>query len=252
MSLSTYKKKRNFQKTPEPAGGAAEGISTQESKKRSRAWQEGELETGRGAKGTLRFVVQKHAATHLHYDFRLELDGALKSWAVPKGPTMDPGVKRLAMAVEDHPIEYRTFEGTIPEGNYGAGEVIVWDEGTYRSAESADPKERVDLLRRGLESGNLKFVLEGQKLKGGFALIRTGRTGKNSWLLIKKKDEFATTEDILAEGKSVRSDATITEPEPRAPQRGAQGATKPASRKSQGGTQGGAVRASPRGRAQNS
>ncbi len=215
MSLSAYKKKRNFGKTPEPAALTEEGISTQESEKRSRAWQRGETEAGRASGGTLRFVVQKHAARNLHYDFRLELDGVLKSWAVPKGPSMDPAVKRLAMEVEDHPIEYRTFEGTIPEGNYGAGEVIVWDEGTYQSPETADPKEEAELLRRGFQNGNLKFVLDGQKLKGGFALIRTGRAGKNSWLLIKKKDEYATTEDILAEEKSVRSGASIAMPEPR-------------------------------------
>ena len=215
MSLSAYKKKRNFGKTPEPAGQPGEDISTQESKKRSRSWQEGEMQAGGTPKGTLRFVVQKHAASRLHYDFRLELDGVLKSWAVPKGPSMDPAVKRLAMEVEDHPIEYRTFEGTIPEGNYGAGEVIVWDEGTYRLAEATDPKEEAELLRRGFQNGNLKFVLEGQKLKGGFALIRTGRAGKNSWLLNKKKDEYATTEAILAEGKSVRSEATIAESSPR-------------------------------------
>src|SRR5689334_24356977 len=143
MALTLYKKKRSFKNTPEPAGGKAAGAS-------------------------LKFVVQKHDATRLHYDFRLEMEGVLKSWAVPKGPSLNPADKRLAMMVEDHPLDYRTFEGIIPEGNYGAGTVIVWDEGTYSSRETADRAEGERLLREGLRKGHLRIVLNGQKLKGEF------------------------------------------------------------------------------------
>ena len=120
--------------------------------------------------------MQKHDATRLHYDFRLELDGVLKSWAVPKGPSLDPADKRLAVQVEDHPLDYRTFEGTIPAGNYGAGEVIVWDEGTYRGRSTGGDDER--RLRRGLASGRLSIVLDGHKLKGEFSLVRTRLPGR--------------------------------------------------------------------------
>ncbi|HEX3072542.1 MAG TPA: DNA ligase D, partial [Ignavibacteriales bacterium] len=154
--------------------------------------------------------MQKHDATNLHYDFRLELDGTLKSWAVPKGPSLDPGVRRLAMMVEDHPLDYRNFEGTIPEGNYGAGKVIVWDEGYYHSFEDDDPDEGIKKLRAGLKKGDLKFVLEGEKLNGAFALVRTKFGGKgNSWLLIKKKDDFATKKDILKKEESVKTGRKI-------------------------------------------
>src|SRR6202047_1350555 len=134
MALEEYKRKRRFEQTPEP--------SPQVQKKTEH-----------------RFVVQKHDATRLHYDFRLELDGVLKSWAVPKGPSLDPGDKRLAMHVEDHPFDYRDFEGIIPKGHYGAGEVIVWDEGTYELAEGTDPAKEI-------AAGKIKFVLRGKKLHG--------------------------------------------------------------------------------------
>lgn len=181
MALTRYKHKRNFKATPEPQGKV------------------------RASRGSLKFVVQKHAASHVHYDFRLELDGVLKSWAIPKGPSMNPADKRLAMMVEDHPLDYRTFEGSIPEGNYGAGEVIVWDEGGYHAEESSDRLESMRTLRRGLEQGKLSFVLEGKKLRGGFTLIRTGPPDRNSWLLIKKRDRFAELRDVREDVTSVRS-----------------------------------------------
>ena len=149
MGLTEYKKKRSFNKTPEPKGAA------------------------KSANGVLHFVVQKHAASRLHYDFRLEMKGVLKSWAVPKGPSLNPEDKRLAMMVEDHPYEYKDFEGIIPPGNYGAGTVIVWDEGTYEAmlAPDADVKEQEKELLRELHKGDVKIVLHGQKLKGAFALV---------------------------------------------------------------------------------
>jgi len=140
MSLSTYKKKRSFDHTPEPAGGKSKTSS-------------------------LIFVIQKHAARNLHYDFRLEMDGVLKSWAVPKGPSTDPSVKRLAMMVEDHPFDYKDFEGSIPEGNYGAGTVIVWDHGTYEPIEPVKSKISAEkMLLKELKSGSLKIHLYGKKL----------------------------------------------------------------------------------------
>lgn len=152
MRLAEYIKKRNFQKTPEPKGAPKKG------------------------QGLLNFVVQKHQARTLHYDFRLEHGDVLKSWAVPKGPSMNPADKRLAMIVEDHPIEYKDFEGTIPEGQYGAGKVEIWDKGT------------VEFLKDDLAGGHLTFVLDGQKLKGEFALVKIKRPRTRNgepWLLIK-------------------------------------------------------------------
>ena len=171
MALEEYKKKRNFAKTPEPAGAAV-------TKKQ---------------KGSLFFCVQKHLASHLHYDLRLEWDGVLLSWAVPKGPSLNPADKRLAMHVEDHPIEYGTFEGVIPEG-YGAGIVMLWDRGTWEP-ESAD-------VNAALRKGDLKFRLDGYKLKGSWVLVRTGGYGQGrgqpgrSWLLIKHRDDWAGPIDI--------------------------------------------------------
>lgn len=190
MSLSLYKKKRSFSKTPEPEG------------KKKPVSRKG-----------LKFVVQKHDASHLHYDFRLEMEGVLKSWAVPKGPSMNPDDKRLAMMVEDHPYDYRTFEGTIPEGNYGAGTVMVWDEGVYEAMEhDAEPvKKQEKLLLSELEKGDLKIVLHGAKLKGAFALVKMKGRGENSWLLIKKKDSEASETDITKKDKSVKTKRTLSQ-----------------------------------------
>jgi len=187
MGLVEYKKKRTLNKTPEPAGGKADSE-------------------------VLRFVVQKHDASHLHYDFRLEMGKVLKSWAVPKGPSMDPKVKRLAMEVEDHPYDYRTFEGIIPEGNYGAGTVMVWDEGTYHAAgEFPDKKSEDADLQKQWSEGKIRFTLNGTKLKGEFALVKASWRGERSWLLMKLKDEHATTEDILLEDQSAVTGRTLEE-----------------------------------------
>lgn len=157
--------------------------------------------------------MQEHAASHLHYDFRLEMDGVLKSWAVPKGPSMDPDIKRLAMMVEDHPYDYRNFEGIIPKGNYGAGTVIVWDEGTYESAEknSADKKSQQKNLLHQLHKGKLKFVMHGQKLRGEFALVKSFSRGENAWLLMKLKDKHASFADVTKKDKSVKSKKTLVQ-----------------------------------------
>ena len=186
MSLAKYKEKRTFDQTPEPAGGKASGAQ-------------------------LRFVIQKHAASHLHYDFRLEMEGVLKSWAVPKGPSTDPEVKRLAMMVEDHPYDYRSFEGIIPEGNYGAGTVIVWDEGTYEAADlkGKSKKEQEKSLLHELHQGKIKFVLHGKKLKGEYALVKAHGRGENGWLLMKLEDKYASTDDITLKDKSVTSKKTL-------------------------------------------
>lgn len=187
MGLTEYKKRRSFEETPEPTGG-------------------------KPAKNKLVFVIQKHDASRLHYDFRLELNGVLKSWAVPKGPSLNPADKRLAMHVEDHPFDYKNFEGIIPEGNYGAGTVIIWDEGTYEPLEPAKTKkEQEALLIKGYEKGSLKFRMHGQKLKGEFALVKMKGREANSWLLIKHRDEFASKEDVTEEDKSVISGKTIDE-----------------------------------------
>jgi bifunctional non-homologous end joining protein LigD len=186
MSLDKYKEKRTFSKTPEPRGGKPE---------QDELW----------------FVIQKHAASHLHYDFRLEMRGVLKSWAVPKGPSTDPDVKRLAMMVEDHPYDYRNFEGIIPKGQYGGGTVIVWDEGTYESVEAAGQDKKIqekDLLKQ-LYSGKIKFRLKGKKLKGDFALVKAHGRGENGWLLMKLEDKYASPADILEKNKSIISRQTI-------------------------------------------
>ena len=189
--LESYKAKRDFDRTREPTSG----------------------EPGRS---DLRFVVQKHAARRLHYDFRLEFDGTLKSWPVPKGPSLDPQEKRLAVMVEDHPLDYATFEGVIAHGNYGAGQVIVWDAGVYSPDEGGrfsfgDRDEADERMRQGLEAGKLSFTLRGRKLRGSWTLVRTARSPKD-WLLIKHKDRYADPgRDVLLDDRSVQSGLTIEE-----------------------------------------
>jgi bifunctional non-homologous end joining protein LigD len=184
MGLKEYEAKRQFDKTPEP-----------------------KPVPGR-TENQLIFVVQKHASRRLHYDLRLELEGVLKSWAVPKGPSLDPSAKRLAVRVEDHPLDYKDFEGVISEGNYGAGPVIVWDRGFYQYPGARDRMESEKLLRDGLKKGDLKFVMAGEKLNGEFALVKT-RKDEKSWLLLKKKDSYATKEDVLKDNRSVLSGKTL-------------------------------------------
>jgi bifunctional non-homologous end joining protein LigD len=195
MALREYNKKRDFKKTAEPTG-------KRPSKK--------------AVKGLI-FVVQKHAASHLHYDFRLEMDGVLKSWAVPKGPSLNPADKRLAMHVEDHPYDYRDFEGKIPEGEYGAGDVIVWDTGVYSPAADVEDPEKEAL--RMYKKGHLSIVLLGKKLKGEFGLIRAHGTKydarENAWLLIKADDKYATTKDVLKNDTSAISSRRLKDPLPK-------------------------------------
>ncbi len=188
--LAEYNRKRNFSETPEPEG-----------------------RVGRTRRSGLHFVIQKHAASSLHFDFRLELDGVMKSWAVPKGPSLDSAVKRLAIQVEDHPIDYNTFEGTIPEGEYGGGTVMLWDRGSYTAADDAtDP---VAELRNGYASGELSFVLHGERLHGAWALIRTrrGAQKQQQWLLVKRRDDDAEPgADVVAEYEtSVATGRTMEE-----------------------------------------
>jgi bifunctional non-homologous end joining protein LigD len=187
MALEKYRAKRNFKESPEPAGDTK--LASERAKK------------AKGAKPRF-FCVQKHLASHLHYDFRLEHNGVLLSWAVPKGPSLDPSTKRLAMMVEDHPIEYGTFEGVIPSG-YGAGIVMLWDRGTWTP--------EVDDVDTALEKGDLKFTLDGYKLKGSWVLVRTkgkwAGGGDRSWLLIKHRDDWAGELDVTTFApKSVKSD----------------------------------------------
>src|SRR3954451_13750768 len=220
--LAEYRRKRDFTRTAEPPGGSA------------------------ASKQKLAFVIQKHAASHLHYDLRLELDGVMKSWAVPKGPSLDPTVKRLAMQVEDHPIEYNSFEGTIPKGEYGGGTVMLWDRGTYTYGGS-DP-DPIGGLRRGYQKGDFKFVLQGKRLRGSWVLVRTRRDekGKAQWLLIKHRDEYAVegsdvtdeyqtsvatrrSMDEIAEGHGRVWHSNRTEGAEPGEEKGSAGATKPTS-----------------------
>ena len=180
MALALYKKKRNFTETPEPEGKT------------------------KSSKSKLAFVIQRHKASHLHYDFRLELDGVLKSWAVPKGPSLNPKDKRLAMMVEDHPYDYKDFAGIIPSG-YGAGIVEIWDNGTYTDIENSDMETAKKNLRAGLKSGNLKFTLFGKKLKGEFALVKLKGSESNSWLLIKHNDKYAVETEYNSEEETPKN-----------------------------------------------
>ncbi len=157
------------------------------------------------------FVVQKHQASRLHYDFRLELDGVLKSWAVPKGPSLNPKEKRLALMVEDHHMEYRTFEGAIAEGSYGAGEVIVWDQGSYRPLAGKTKEAMQEQVRVQLNRRELRFLLFGEKLRGEFSLIRQPRLGDNAWLLLKKRDQYASDADVTMQERSVLSGKRLGE-----------------------------------------
>jgi len=182
MPLEEYAAKRRFGNTPEPPPGTTSG------------------------KTSNYFCVQRHDATRLHYDFRLEIDGVLKSWAVPKGPTLDPGIKHFAAQVEDHPFEYGSFEGNIPAGNYGAGSVMLWDRGTFDLLGGTPGAEQI-------ARGDLKFRLHGEKLKGEFALVQMKGRGKgNEWLILKKRDEFAVPGwDVEAHAYSVLSGRTQEE-----------------------------------------
>jgi len=186
--LRPYRDKRDFSKTAEPSGaGGAPGAAVREGRV---------------------YVIQKHHAAHLHYDLRLEAGGVLKSWAVPKGPSLDPADRRLAVEVEDHPLEYAGFEGAIPEGEYGAGSVIVWDRGTFRP-------QGTESFASMLEKGAVKIDVSGEKLAGGFALVRTRFGGKKSnWLLIKEKDAFARPGSAVTEEapRSVVSGRDVDDP----------------------------------------
>ena len=163
------------------------------------------------ARELLRFVVHKHQASQLHYDLRLELDGVLKSWAIPKGPSLEPADKRLAMMVDDHPLDYREFEGAIPGGSYGAGAVMIWDEGVFVELHETDREGSEEAFRRGLERGQFTFIVAGEKLKGEFALVRFARAGEKTWLLVKKRDQFASTDDVTELDRSVRSGRSMEE-----------------------------------------
>ncbi|MFZ5448627.1 MAG: DNA polymerase ligase N-terminal domain-containing protein [Thermodesulfobacteriota bacterium] len=186
-SLKDYQEKRDFSRTPEPSG------------------------TGARTSQAPIFVIQKHAASHLHFDFRLEVDGVLKSWAVPKGPSTDPKDKRLAVPTEDHPLDYANFEGVIPEGEYGAGTVLVWDTGPYRNL--TEKKGVAIPMGQAVEHGHVKVWLEGTKLRGGYALTRFRKGKDESWLLVKTDDEEADPHrnPVATEPRSVLSGRTLEE-----------------------------------------
>lgn len=184
MALKDYNNKRKFDETTEPKG---------KTKK---------------SKDQLIFVIQRHAASRLHYDFRLEMEGVLKSWAVPKGPSLNSEDKRLAMMVEDHPYDYKDFEGNIPEGNYGAGQVEIWDSGTYEPLDETSKLSDEKELLKELKAGSLKFILHGKKLKGEFALVKMKNAENNAWLLIKHKDKFAEEKYDAEENTAKNSQVT--------------------------------------------
>ena len=186
MSTRDYRSKRNFDKTNEPRGSS-----------------------GRKSSKQPQFVIQKHDASTLHYDFRIEADGVLKSWAVPKGPSTDPGDKRLAIPTEDHPLAYADFEGVIPEDEYGGGTVLIWDRGTYENITEKD--DEIQSIEKAIEAGHVLIELDGKKLKGGYALHRTGAGDDARWLMIKMDDEHADARrnPVSTEPKSVESDRTM-------------------------------------------
>ena len=185
MDLEKYNEKRDFDKTNEPKGKTKKSV------------------------GKLRFVVQKHEASHLHYDFRLEIDGVLVSWAVPKGPSADPADRRLAVHVENHPMDYIDFEGTIPEGEYGGGTVMVWDTGTYHAEGNENIKKDNSLMQKQIEDGSIKIVLEGTKLKGTWHLVKMKGDDKN-WLLMKNKSDTLSKQKEFT-SKSVLSGRTMNQ-----------------------------------------
>jgi len=186
MSTKDYRSKRDFDKTGEPKGSSDKKSSKQP-----------------------QFVIQKHDASSLHYDFRIEADGVLKSWAVPKGPSTDPSEKRLAIPTEDHPIDYADFEGTIPEDEYGGGTVLIWDRGDYENITEKDGE--IQPIKKALDAGHVLIALHGEKLKGGYALHRTGNGDDARWLLIKMDDEHADARrnPVSTEPESVESGRTI-------------------------------------------
>ncbi|WP_294248063.1 DNA polymerase ligase N-terminal domain-containing protein [uncultured Chryseobacterium sp.] len=196
MALKDYHNKRRFDETSEPEGSVKKSGNQ------------------------LVFVIQRHAASRLHYDFRLEMDGVLKSWAVPKGPSLDPKDKRLAMMVEDHPYDYKDFEGNIPEGNYGAGQVEIWDSGTYEPLDDTSTLSDAKELLKELKAGSLKFILHGKKLKGEFALVRMKNSEGNAWLLIKHKDDFAESSYDAEDHTSSKSAVTEFLEEKKSPKTG--------------------------------
>lgn len=187
MSMNNYRSKRNFNRTGEPRGSANQGSSSDQPQ----------------------FVIQKHDASTLHYDFRLEVDGVLKSWAVPKGPSTDPAEKRLAIPTEDHPLDYADFEGVIPEGEYGAGTVLIWDRGPYRNITEKEGKTRS--MNKAISAGHVLVELQGEKISGAYALHRTGSGADSRWLLIKMDDEHADARrnPVSTQGQSVASGRTI-------------------------------------------
>ena len=186
MSTEEYRSKRDFEKTDEPSGSS-----------------------GRKSSEQPQFVIQKHDASSLHYDFRIEADGVLKSWAVPKGPSTDPAEKRLAVPTEDHPLEYADFEGVIPEDEYGGGTVLIWDRGSYENITEKD--DEIQPIEKAIEAGHVLIELDGKKLKGGYALHRTGSGDNARWLMIKMDDEHADARrnPVSTEPKSVKSDRTM-------------------------------------------
>src|SRR3972149_2866039 len=199
MSLKDYDRKRAFARPPDPPppGGSAD-----------RREQSGGAEAATKPKDEGRFMIHMHDASRLHWDLRLELEGVFKSWAVPKGPSLDPAEKRLAVLVEDHPYEYGEFEGVIPEGNYGAGTTMIWDEGTSPTPGAGGRAEAEGAFHAGLEKGTIKILLKGTKLEGQFALVRLKDGGGKDWRLVKGRDAFSTPRDILELDRSARTGRT--------------------------------------------